>query len=338
MQLPEKAILRRYNALANDWTPLSRKPCWLSNAFHCKDNYMKRNRFAWFRLPILSTQIPSADNKLHCPCDKSFADDLVPSRYCKRESNLCITIRWGFCGVSSICSSLIFPSMFICRSVQVGRDQHRSDDRMLTQVSQDKLNGSGSGLRVLVHFQCKFRSGSDLGVIWGVQSGFDLGVRSVCDLRGEIAMWSEGPDPGLIWESDRCVIWGLRSRCDLRGEIAMWSEGSNPGLIWGQIGVWSEGWDRGVIWGVQSGSDLGVRSVCDLRGEIAMWSDGSNPGLICGSDRCVILGVRSRCDLRGPIRVWSVGSIWGFHLRVRSGCDLRGPIRVWSGGQIGVWS
>ena len=108
MQLPEKAMLRRYNALANDWTPLSRKPCWLSNAFHCKDNYMKRNRFAWFRLPILSTQIPSADNKLHCACDKSFADDLVPSRYCKRESNLCITIRWGFCGVSSICSSLIF--------------------------------------------------------------------------------------------------------------------------------------------------------------------------------------------------------------------------------------
>ena len=109
MQLPEKAVLRRYNALANDWTPLSRKPCWLSNAFHYKYNYMKRNRFAWFRLPILSTQIPSADNKLHCACDKSFADDLVSSRYCKRESNLCITIRWGFCGVSSICSSLIFP-------------------------------------------------------------------------------------------------------------------------------------------------------------------------------------------------------------------------------------
>ena len=113
MQLSEKIILRRYNALANDWTPLSRKPCWLSNAFHCRYNYMKRNRFAWFRLPILSTQIPSADNKLHCACDKSFADDLVPSRYCKRESDLCITIRWGFCGVSSICSSLIFPFLDI---------------------------------------------------------------------------------------------------------------------------------------------------------------------------------------------------------------------------------
>ena len=110
MQLSEKIILRRYNALANDWTPLSRKPCWLSNAFHCKYNYMKRNRFAWFRLPLLSTQIPTADNKLHCACDKSFADDLVPSRYCKRESHLCMAIRWGFCGVSSICSSLIFQS------------------------------------------------------------------------------------------------------------------------------------------------------------------------------------------------------------------------------------
>ena len=113
MRLSEKIIPRRYNPLANDWTPLSRKPCWLSNAFHCRYIYMKRNRFAWFRLPILSTQIPSADNKLQCACDKSFADDLVPSRYCKRESNLCITIRWGFCGVSSICSSLI--SIIICR-------------------------------------------------------------------------------------------------------------------------------------------------------------------------------------------------------------------------------
>ena len=45
--------------------------------------------------------------------DKSFADDLVSSRYCKCESNLCITIHWGFCGVSSICSSLI--SIIICR-------------------------------------------------------------------------------------------------------------------------------------------------------------------------------------------------------------------------------
>ena len=34
----------------------------------------------------------SADNKLNCACDKSFADDLVSSRCCKYESNLCITI------------------------------------------------------------------------------------------------------------------------------------------------------------------------------------------------------------------------------------------------------
>ena len=56
---------------------------------------------------MLSSQILSADNKLHYACDKSFADDLVPSRYCKCESNLCITIHWGFCGVFSICSSVV---------------------------------------------------------------------------------------------------------------------------------------------------------------------------------------------------------------------------------------
>ena len=108
MRLPEKVMLRRYHALDYDWTPLSRNPCWLSIAAHHYSIYMKRNRFAWFRLLMLSSKILSADYKLHCVCDKSFADDLVSSRYCKCESNLCITIHWGFCGVPSICSSLVF--------------------------------------------------------------------------------------------------------------------------------------------------------------------------------------------------------------------------------------
>ena len=53
MPLSEKIIRRRYNALANDWTPLSRKPWWLSTAFHWGRDYVKRNRFpdfiGWYR-------------------------------------------------------------------------------------------------------------------------------------------------------------------------------------------------------------------------------------------------------------------------------------------------
>lgn len=56
---------------------------------------------------MFSSKSLSADHRLNCVCDKSFADDLVSSRCCKYESNLCITIYWGFCGVSSICSSLV---------------------------------------------------------------------------------------------------------------------------------------------------------------------------------------------------------------------------------------
>ena len=99
MRLSEKTIPRRYNALANSWTPLSWKPCWLSIAVHCTRNYMKRNRLVLISFADSIVKDSSADNKLHCACDKSFADDLEPSRYCKHESNLCITICWDFSGV-----------------------------------------------------------------------------------------------------------------------------------------------------------------------------------------------------------------------------------------------
>ena len=107
MQLSEKIILRRYNALANDWTPLSRKPCWLSIAFHCLRDYVKRNRFSWFQRLVTSSKNYPTHHKISFASDKSFADDLVASGYCKCESNLCVTIHWDFCRVPSICSSLI---------------------------------------------------------------------------------------------------------------------------------------------------------------------------------------------------------------------------------------
>ena len=107
MRLPEKTMPRRYNALANDWTPLSRKPCWLSIAFHCLRGYVKRNRLSWFHRLVPSSKIFPTQHKLSFAGDKSFADDLVASGYCKCESNLCVTIHWDFCRVPSICSSLI---------------------------------------------------------------------------------------------------------------------------------------------------------------------------------------------------------------------------------------
>ena len=110
MQLPEKAVLRGYNALANDWTPLSRKPCWLSIAFHCLRDYVKRNRFAWFHRLVSSSKNFPTHYKLSFVSDKSFADDLVASGYCKCESKLCLTIHWGFCRVPTICSSRFLHS------------------------------------------------------------------------------------------------------------------------------------------------------------------------------------------------------------------------------------
>ena len=62
---------------------------------------------------MLSSKSLSADYRLKCACDKSFADDLVSSGCCKYESKLCLTIYWGFCRVSSICSSLIRNSTVI---------------------------------------------------------------------------------------------------------------------------------------------------------------------------------------------------------------------------------
>ena len=54
---------------------------------------------SWFRRLIPSLKIPSANRNIRCACGKSFTDDLVASGYCKRESKLCLTIRWGFCRV-----------------------------------------------------------------------------------------------------------------------------------------------------------------------------------------------------------------------------------------------
>ena len=105
MQLAEKLILRRYHALDNDWTPLSRNPCWLSNAAHHFHTYMKRNRFVWFhRLVTYRQKLLPTNYKLIDGFDKSFADDLVASRYCKHESSLCATICWDFSCVPTICS------------------------------------------------------------------------------------------------------------------------------------------------------------------------------------------------------------------------------------------
>ena len=109
MQLAEKLILRRYHALDNDWTPLSRNPCWLSNAAHHFHAYMKRNRFVWFhRLVNYRQKLLPTNYKLMRGNDKSFADDLVESGYCKCESSLCATIHWDFSRVATICSSLFW--------------------------------------------------------------------------------------------------------------------------------------------------------------------------------------------------------------------------------------
>ena len=112
MQLSEKIILRRYHALDYDWTPLSRNPCWLSNAAHHFHAYMKRNRFVWFhRLVIYRQKLLPTNYKLTRGNDKSFADDLVESGYCKCESSLCATIHWDFSRVATICSSLFWNAI-----------------------------------------------------------------------------------------------------------------------------------------------------------------------------------------------------------------------------------
>ena len=53
---------------------------------------MKRNSLVLISFADSIVKDSSADNKLHGSCDKSFADDLVPSGCCKHESDLCITI------------------------------------------------------------------------------------------------------------------------------------------------------------------------------------------------------------------------------------------------------
>ena len=113
MRLAEKLMPRRYHALDNGWTPLSRNPCWLSIAFHCLRYYVKRNRLVlispvgYYRQRLLPT-----NHKLIFRNDKSFADDLVASGYCKHRSSLCATTCWDFSRVPTICSSLFCNSQF----------------------------------------------------------------------------------------------------------------------------------------------------------------------------------------------------------------------------------
>jgi hypothetical protein len=91
MRLAEKPMLRSYHALDYDWTPLSRNPCWLSNAVYRLRYYVRRNRLCL----ISSVGYHSTNDyyqlllMLNSDGDKSFVDDLVASRYCKCESSLC---------------------------------------------------------------------------------------------------------------------------------------------------------------------------------------------------------------------------------------------------------
>ena len=97
---------------------------------------------------MFSSKSLSADNKLNCACDKSFADDLVSSRCCKYESNLCITIYWGFCGVSSICSSLNFQQ--ISANFRNSYNMWSNENRELE--SRLKLKGHRTRFRVRCPF------------------------------------------------------------------------------------------------------------------------------------------------------------------------------------------
>ena len=114
MRLAEKPMLRSYHALDYDWTPLSRNPCWLSNAVYRPCCYVRRNRLCL----ISSVGYHSTNDyyqlllMLNSEGDKSFVDDLVSSGYCKYERYLCISRYWGLSLVSMICSSL-FSKMLL---------------------------------------------------------------------------------------------------------------------------------------------------------------------------------------------------------------------------------
>ena len=59
----------------------------------------------WFhRLVIYRQKLLPTNHKLMHEIDKSFADDLVASRYCKHASSLCATSCWDFSCVPTICS------------------------------------------------------------------------------------------------------------------------------------------------------------------------------------------------------------------------------------------
>ena len=64
---------------------------------------------SWFqRLVNYRQKLLPTNYKLTRGNDKSFADDLVESGYCKCESSLCATIHWDFSRVATICSSLFW--------------------------------------------------------------------------------------------------------------------------------------------------------------------------------------------------------------------------------------
>ena len=117
-------MFRSYRAVGHDWTPLSRNPCWLSNAFHCLRDYVKRNRPSLISSAGTFDKEISSNHKLNCAGDKSIADDFGASRYCKCESSLCATIHWGFSCVPTICSSLKINYMFALATI-AGSDIQR---------------------------------------------------------------------------------------------------------------------------------------------------------------------------------------------------------------------
>ena len=125
MRLAEKPMLRSYHALDYDWTPLSRNPCWLSNAVHRLRCYVRRNRLCL----ISSVGYHSTNDyyqlllMLNSDGDKSFVDDLVASRYCKCESSLCCyeALRFILCfydlffSVIKILKNVLFGSGLLPR-------------------------------------------------------------------------------------------------------------------------------------------------------------------------------------------------------------------------------
>ena len=153
MLLPEKVIQRRYHALDHDWTPLSRNPCWLSNAFHCLRDYVKRNRPSLISSADTFAKESFSNHKLHCAGDKSIADDFGASRYCKCESSLCATIHWGFSCVPTICSSLKLNFWYTDLTMMNSRIRNplKIQFRAKWKYVDTKCNTNGTGVTFSVY-------------------------------------------------------------------------------------------------------------------------------------------------------------------------------------------